>query len=340
MNLSVVIPTRNRPNYLARAMSYYAQFEGIQLLVCDSSEKKFNGEIPNQVSYHHFPNTFFIEKIQAILPFLTSDHVVLSADDDFLVEHSLVEAVSFLSANPSYITVQGNYIAYYNLGKELYYLPLYTQRIGKSIDFEEPLKRMESYWEPGVQLFYSVYQKNAFCQVFRSADSAIRSLNLLEYHIGLTALLLGKNKYLPVFYCVRELISNSAGTNIGLDILVSDPKHTGQYEAFITGVSSVFAEIQPSIEDHQAIIRKQIAQYLSAASAKNFYRIRNRNKRIKRLIPTSIRQLVYPAWLYWNRHKNAKKNLFFASKHPGFPFGNQDEMNRLKEIEKRILNQK
>ena len=85
MNLSIVIPTRNRPSYLARAMAYYAQFDAIQLIVCDSSEQSFNAEITEQVTYYHFPKASFVEKIQAILPSLAKEYVVLSADDDFLL---------------------------------------------------------------------------------------------------------------------------------------------------------------------------------------------------------------------------------------------------------------
>ena len=340
MNLSVVIPTRNRPSYLARAISYYAQFDTIQLIVCDSSEQPFTAEIPKQVSYHHFPKASFVEKIQAILPSLAKEYVVLSADDDFLLEPALLEAITFLSDNPIYTSVQGNYIAYYNLGQSLYYLPLYTQRIGKSIDFETPLERIASYWGSGIQLFYSVYQKEAFCQVFQTADTSIRSLNLVEYHIGLTALLLGKNKYLPVFYSVRELISNSAGTNIGLDVLVSDPNQAAQYEAFIAGVSTLFSVVQPMEKDHEGIVRQQISQYLSSENAKDFYRVRDRNRRIKRLIPSALRQLIYHAWLSFNRKKNAQNNLRISSMYPGFPFGNPLEEARLKQIEGYILKQK
>ena len=340
MNLSIVIPTRNRPSYLARAMAYYAKFDAIQLIVCDSSEQPFNAEIPKQVTYHHFPKASFVEKIQAILPSLAKEYVVLSADDDFLLEHAMIESISFLSVNPTYTSVQGNYIAYYNLGKSLYYLPLYTQRIGKSIDAETPLERIASYWGSGIQLFYSVYQKEAFCQVFQTADTSIRSLNLLEYHIGLTALLLGKNKYLPVFYSVRELISNSAGTNIGLDVLVSDPNQAVQYEAFITGVSQLFSEVQPSAKHHEEILREQISSYLSSKGAKKLYRVRDRNRRIKRFIPSSLRQLIYRMWLLLNRKKNAQNNLRISSKYAGFPFGNPEEEARLNPIEARILNQK
>lgn len=340
MNLSIVIPSRNRPSYLARAIAYYAQFDAIQLIVCDSSEQPFTGEIPKHVSYHHFPEASFVEKIQSILPSLAKDYVVLSADDDFLLEHALNESIDFLSANPTYSSVQGNYIAYYNLGKSLYYLPLYTQRIGKSIDFEAPLDRIASYWGSGIQLFYSVYQKEDFCKVIQTADRSIRSLNLLEYHIGLTALLLGKNKYLPVFYSVRELISNSAGTNIGLDVLVSDPNQAVQYEAFIAGVSKVFSEMQPMAKNHEGILRQQISQYLSSENAKAFYSVRDRNRRIKKLMPSSVRRLIYHAWLSFNRKKNAQNNLRISSIHTGFPFGNPSEESRLKQIEERILNQK
>jgi phosphoenolpyruvate carboxylase len=185
-----------------------------------------------------------------------------------------------------------------------------------------------------------VYQKEDFCKVFQTADRSIRSLNLLEYHIGLTALLLGKNKYLPVFYSVRELISNSAGTNIGLDVLVSDPNQAVQYEAFIAGVSKVFSVVQPMAKDHEGIIRKQISQYLSSENAKDFYSVRDRNRRIKRLIPSAIRQLIYHTWLSFNRKKNAQNNLRISSMYTGFPFGNALEESRLKQIEVRILNQK
>jgi hypothetical protein len=122
--------------------------------------------------------------------------------------------------------------------------------------------------------------------------------------------------------------------------LVSDPNQAVQYEAFIAGVSTLFSVVQPMAKDHEGIIRQQISQYLSSENAKGFYRIRDRNRRIKRLIPSSVRQLIYHAWLSFNRKKNAQNNLRISSMHSGFPFGNPIDESRLKQIEARILNQK
>lgn len=338
MNLTIIIPSRNRPTYLSRAIAYFAGFSEVEILVCDSSNMPYSQEIPSNVKYFHSPNITFVQKIQRVLTHIKTDYVVLCADDDFLIPKALKECVEFLDHSPEYHSAQGNYIAYYQLKNHLFYLPLYTKNLNKSIDYNAPIDRISAYWGANIQLFYSVHRFNSFCTVFNSANSSITSLNLLEYHIGLSALIMGKNKQLPIFYGVRELISNSAGTAIGIDVLSSNPDQHEQYEAFIGGISTLFKSKQPELGGHEEIIREQVVNYLLSAEANVFYQKRRRNQRIKRLFPRWIRNFGYKSWLFINLKNNRRQNVLFAKANEGFPFGDSINESILKNLEQIILN--
>jgi glycosyltransferase domain-containing protein len=122
-NLSVVIPTFRRPEFIERAIRYWIQLP-VKVFIVDGSDESMyrSGKlIPNtEIFYLHIPqgqksvNENFHERwmIAASLP--ESTYSVICADDDFLSPSALVEVICLMNMNPEISAVVGHTVYYRN----------------------------------------------------------------------------------------------------------------------------------------------------------------------------------------------------------------------------------
>ena len=122
-NLSVVIPTFRRPEFIERAIQYWNQLP-VKVFIVDGSDESMyrSGKlIPNtEIFYLHVPqgqksvNENFHERwmIAASLPETT--YSVMCADDDFLSPSALVEVICLMNMNPEISAVVGHTVYYRN----------------------------------------------------------------------------------------------------------------------------------------------------------------------------------------------------------------------------------
>lgn len=82
-DVCIIIPTHERPGYLARCMKYYAGF-ACQVVVADSSAQAWGGPVPANIRYCHLPGLRFAPKLAMVLGSVEQDLVALAPDDDFL----------------------------------------------------------------------------------------------------------------------------------------------------------------------------------------------------------------------------------------------------------------
>ena len=134
-SISILIPTMNRPDFLVRALRYYAKvgFDGY-ICIGDSSdtqhvektkhaiqlfEKKIN------IIYRYFPSPPYTHNgmvIKELIELAPTAFAVFSGDDDFLVPRGLEKCVVFLNNNPEYLI--SNYLGVEHVeikGKTIYF---------------------------------------------------------------------------------------------------------------------------------------------------------------------------------------------------------------------------
>lgn len=122
-DLTIVIPTKNRKEWLSRSLRYYINeyFDG-SIIIADSSTKynpdKFLKKIKD---FYKFKNSKLVNKIQIIncprqnaegainkaLNYVTTKYTVVHNDDDILLFQNISKGISFLKKNSDYVGFTG-----------------------------------------------------------------------------------------------------------------------------------------------------------------------------------------------------------------------------------------
>lgn len=117
IKLTLVIPSRNRAEYLNRALEYLLErgFTG-RVVVVDSSDdgdkwlgdlsRRFQGRLDLQC-HGYPPDMPVLDKVRAGIALVDSPYVALSADDDFVVPSALYAGTRFLDEHPTWSAAHG-----------------------------------------------------------------------------------------------------------------------------------------------------------------------------------------------------------------------------------------
>lgn len=125
MDLSIIIPTMNRSDFIGRLFEYYKSigFDGF-LFIGDSSiglqkesVKKlvdyYNDKL--KIKYMYFPPKIFFNAsvcFSELLQFVSTKYAVFSGDDDFLVPEALDDCIKFLNENVDYASARGKRVVF------------------------------------------------------------------------------------------------------------------------------------------------------------------------------------------------------------------------------------
>jgi glycosyltransferase domain-containing protein len=261
---TLIIPTRNRHNYLQRGIDYYGNTD-LNVIIADSSEVKYPKEINSKnIKYIHFGGDIFSTKLKAVLDTITTPFCGMCADDDFILTESIAQCVRFLEASPDYSSVQGNYVSFSKLGKKIMVVPV-LHGYKRQIDAESSSERINQMFSNYFHVFYAIHRTENLKEIFNSFDTAIKNLNLLELYIAFISVINGKHKVLPVFYGARELIFASTGQSSDNWIEISTKeKNRGIYDWFMNRISGKLS-VKERISEGQSreICQKALAEYSS-----------------------------------------------------------------------------
>ncbi len=214
-DLTIIVPTFNRPSCLRRAVEFYHSIsQDITLVVADSSvyTPQFGKELTSlgPFKYKRFAHTAsFQEKINESLISVTTDFCTIAADDDFVLPSALSDGMAFLRSNPDYTTYHGTYLHYYAIK-----LPFLEKKIifstisnrGSTLYQNSPLERVLSYVN-GVNTyypFYALHRSEDLKFVWSHTEKYVDDWGLLEHVPSATSLALGKMYVSERPFSIRE----------------------------------------------------------------------------------------------------------------------------------------
>lgn len=271
INLSkatVIIPAHNRPQKLKRLLEYYSK-TNINIIVSDSSDIRFSfsSDYPN-CKYFHFPRMTFLEKINAILPFIQTPFVLFCADDDFITSNGISSCIEFLEKNPTYACAQGHFLSFEYNDRRIKFNPIYIQDIYAQIVAESIQERIHFYNTQYhyASFLYSVTRTENFKKIYTSCFSSKKllfsELYLAELYFLYGNLCFGNYSTLPIFYGIREKIKGSATTSCpNLTEIASSSSFLNEINGFKTSLNEIMnnSSIDDSI-DWEAFFKKSVCK--------------------------------------------------------------------------------
>ena len=177
MNISILIPTKDRSFFVLRLIHYYEilGFKG-EIFILDSSNKfhaeKIINAIKNSViniKYFHsigYPGMI----MKKFLSEVKTDYVVETGDDDFLIIKGLKKLISFLDKNLNYSGANGKCISILSQ-TNINQIDGYSYYKMCGISEENPLLRFKKQCENYVVPVFSVFRKNIFKKIINQVPN-------------------------------------------------------------------------------------------------------------------------------------------------------------------------
>lgn len=206
--LTIIIPTYERHNFLIRSMEYWREFVG-RIIIIDSSINPSELRLAGLCDYMHVPGMSFTDKLSFAINKIETKYCALCADDDFHAFDALDRAVSFLDDHRDFASVQGHYIAFWQDEKIEYGIG-YDHIHEYVIDNDDPVIRMTDAMRNYMHQIYAVHRTSNL-DLTADACRGINHFGAIELNFTLVPMMTGKHQVLPMFYSAREALPLSTG---------------------------------------------------------------------------------------------------------------------------------
>lgn len=223
-SVTVLIPTKDRPELLERCVEYFYNMSDeeleVQIFILDASNEenlKINKRLENRyskvVSYYAFDeNVNPITRILKVYNKILTEFCFICADDDFLIKEGIVESINELSKHKDVIVVKGkSYIFLNNDTSKMYY---FSKDSCLPLTEEEPVNRLKKFvnrWVP--QMLYLVFRKHDLYKIFNTVFQNYDGLDNLftEYLIYFLVPIYGKVINIEKTLNIRDESQTSLG---------------------------------------------------------------------------------------------------------------------------------
>ena len=214
--LSIVILVHNRQYHLQRLCEYYIDFiklYPIRTFIVDSSKEKWPGHknFPD-IKYEHYGPEKNFEKV-LILEEISTEYVLLTADDDFYTKKGIIECLDFLLTNPDYSVAHGEYLRFDSLSAKLvehnYGRKHYENFIKNEYFFKKAQNRILNYFDIDnfFMINHSIVKTKPLARAYRLRMNMthLRPYRFSDAQFAIMQLLEGNVKVLPCVYGLRDL---------------------------------------------------------------------------------------------------------------------------------------
>lgn len=214
-NITIIIPTYNRPYYLNRVLTFMNSYKYIKpkIIVLDSSEesrKHQNQEIIRKfnkvtIIYKQYSSDInFFEKLNRGLKDVDTKYVGLCADDDFFAEEGIIESLKKLDEENSLYSVKGKNLYFtYSMGNLIEYDWFYGL---KSENCIERLKDITKGFVPS--LIYQVFRTEKFKKMYLFIKENMKQLpendTFTEYLFYFMVIVTGKIGKINIDLNIRD----------------------------------------------------------------------------------------------------------------------------------------
>ena len=196
--LTIVIPTCNRPLELERAIEYWRDLP-VTVHILDGSDKPVfvNGKLPgaNNIFIHYFPLEIgkpsmegFSNRVRIGVSFIETKFGALIGEDDFFTIAGMVEALKVLSENPDVGAVIGKCAFFRETEGKVRWYKSYTSRIPKKSLLSNTIEERLSDEPYAYTSYYTVTRASSLVKIHLAANFYVfadfRVNEHIAHHLG------------------------------------------------------------------------------------------------------------------------------------------------------------
>jgi glycosyltransferase domain-containing protein len=200
---TIVVPTHNRHDYLERSMRYFSCFEA-NVIYVDSSVKAYKGDFSDNIQYIHLEGMSFPQKALYAIDKCQTEYIAFCADDDFLIEASVLQGVDKLNGDNSCTAVVGRYIGFdEKFSGDFFEILNYSEWPLVNLDNKANVANFFSSYH---QILWSLYNKDAIKLAYEIISEAkFSNDNFIEIVIGTVCAGSGGIMFIDDSWGVREI---------------------------------------------------------------------------------------------------------------------------------------
>jgi len=214
-DLTIVIPTFNRHEFLLRTVKYWSStncsiivMDGGQFPLSENIIEKFN----KNISYFH-SNDSFSERLYQASKLIKTKYVILSSDDEFFIPSTLSQCINNLDSDLSLSSCGGIPIGFNYQDKMILGYQMYSENPLKSILSDNPLIRVSEHFSNySPSSIYSVCRSEIWQSVFKIISSSTKEFSFLGQVEILFEILMkyfGKLRIIPHLLWLRSFENQS-----------------------------------------------------------------------------------------------------------------------------------
>lgn len=246
-DVTIIIPTRNRPLFLNRLLNFFACMKlDSPIIIADSSDDavrpQMEAAIEQQPELHiqHMASDLPItEKCIRAFESVTTPYCVMCADDDFVMPDSVHQCVEFLDANPDYSCAAGIWIQVESLRDNRC-----SQVRCDQLDHPDPRVRFRRYAQNWFSNFYAVGRTDNLLRAWRIMQLASdheKARIYPEWMLSQLAVIYGKFAVLPQTHYLFELHGENISSH---QPLIADAASANLlYDQFEAGLANELARV-------------------------------------------------------------------------------------------------
>ncbi len=272
MDITIFIPTINRPNLLLRLLLYLqsANFTG-KIVVFDSSSENLARKLTLFISdhikqieiiHHHTPGLSAGQAFKGVLSKAETKYAVVLGDDDFLIPSGLREAINFLDSHSGYVAAHGVGISmpvFTDIDRKITGVSYYRQPVIEEATATQRFFNLLTDYQVGL---FSVHRMDIWRLMFEDIGKIKDRAFGDELVMSCLSSVYGKTRFIDKLYLVRGKHQRRNLLPGWYEWITNDKWHPS-YILFRSRIAEAISEIDNvSVADAEGIVDKALSIYM------------------------------------------------------------------------------
>jgi glycosyltransferase domain-containing protein len=205
-DLTIVIPTFERPKYLERSINFWKSYDFNVLYLDGSINAQNDLDLPMNISYIH-SNTSWLHRFNMSVKEIRTPYVCFLSDDEFFLPDVLKSMIDFLDDNSDFVSVGGGCAEFVYKWKYLDLKLKYNKMQLKELENSEVRIRLMQHFQN--YLPRTIYGINRTSTWLNALNAMSYNTSMpgrgLEFIFELMIVAQGKVKFIPEIYWLRSV---------------------------------------------------------------------------------------------------------------------------------------